>query len=42
MIFTYAVQQFGNIAILNVFERSILCSLSVDLAYLIKSTENRQ
>ncbi len=37
---TVAVHKFGNIAFLNVFERSLLYSSSVDLAYLIKTTEN--
>ncbi len=34
--YTYTVQKFGK---LNVFERSLLCSSSLDLAYLIKNTE---
>ncbi len=39
MMYTYTVQNIWKITILNVFERSLLCSSSLYLAYLSKNTE---
>ncbi len=35
-------KKFGKITILNVFERSLLCSSGLDLAYLNKNTEKKK